>query len=58
MFVLGFSISVQTSKKNIWNNKYMEGPNKHWGIEKKKITSGGGGDVYWHSRVNILYIFQ
>ena len=24
----------------------MEGPNKHWGIEKKKLTSGGGGDVY------------
>lgn len=46
MFVLGSSISVQTSKRNIWNNKYMEGPNKHWGIEKKKLTSGGGGDVY------------
>ena len=27
----GSSISVQTSKKNVWNNKYMEGPNKHWG---------------------------
>ena len=28
------------------------------GIEKKKLTSGGGVTFIWHSRVNILYIFQ
>ena len=46
MFVLGSSISVQTSKKNVWNNKYMEGPNKHWGDLEKKINKRGWGDVY------------